>query len=243
MDFSFTDDFYEVTSSIDSALGFSTDQTLQPEFQLALSGHHSTQHVMELMQNYFEQNSRPSSPRHDKPKHRWFSAPPRFQIYDEQVMTVFVDIANHHLTKAFPIFADSTAAEDSRKELRLAHAAVGGLFCNIPGRFKVVNSMYNDARRILLDPVTILENLDLSACTYAKQTYHKAAMSLEDKLSTVKTVSLREGRLVEIRRGTSKPLQLALTIFSSSYSRYTVCAAVTKGATSSSRRSIKRCFR
>jgi hypothetical protein len=129
---------------------------LRPELQLALSGHQSTQHAMEMMQHYFEQISRPSSPRHGKPKHQWFSAPPRFQIYDEGVMKLFSNITKHHLTRTFPILADFTVAENPRNELQLAYAAVGGLFCNIPGRFKVVNSMYNDARRMLLDPVSVL---------------------------------------------------------------------------------------
>lgn len=163
MDFSFADDLYGVGSSIGSVPGYSADETPRPELQSALVGHQSTQSAMEMMQNYFEQISRPSSPRHEKPKHRWFSAPPRFQIYDEEVMNVFVNITKHHLSKTFPILDDFMAAENPRKALNLAYAAVGGLFCNIPGRFKVVNSMYNDSRRMLLDPVSILSRV---SCYY-----------------------------------------------------------------------------
>ena len=155
MDFSFADDLYGVGSSIGSVPGYSADETPRPELEAALVGHQSTRSAMEMMQHYFEQISRPSSPRHEKPKHRWFSAPPRFQIYDEEVINVFVNITKHHLIKTFPILDDFMAAENPRKALHLAYAAVGGLFCNIPGRFKVVNSMYNDARRMLLDPVSI----------------------------------------------------------------------------------------
>jgi hypothetical protein len=140
------------------------------------------------MQLYFEQISRPSSPRHEQPKHRWFSAPPRFQIYDEEVMNVFVNITEHHLAKTIPILADFRATENCRKELYLAYAAVGGLFCNIPGRFKVVNSMYNDARRMLLDPVSLLSSGSPSSLAHTLQTYQESATNLEDKLSAVKTV-------------------------------------------------------
>ncbi len=159
MDFSFADDLYGVGSSIGSVPGYFADEAPRLELQPALAGHQSTQSAMEMMQNYFEQISRPSSPHHGKPKHRWFSAPPRFQIYDEEVMNVFVNITKHHLIKTFPILDDFMAAENPRKALHLAYAAVGGLFCNIPGRFKVVNSMYNDARRMLLDPVSILSRV------------------------------------------------------------------------------------
>jgi hypothetical protein len=155
MDFSFADDLHGVASSIGSIPGDSADETPRPELQLALDGHKSTHNAMEMMQQYFEQTSGPPSPRQGKPKHRWFSAPPRFQIYDEEVMNVFVNITKYHLLKTFPILDDFLDAENSSKALHLAYAAVGGLFCNIPGRFKVVNSMYNDARRMLLDPVTI----------------------------------------------------------------------------------------
>jgi hypothetical protein len=83
-------------------------------------------------------------------------------------MDVFVNIAKHHLAKRFPVFADSTTAETSRKQLQLAYAAVGGLFCNVPGRFEVVDSMYNDARRMLLDPVSVY-----LSCSLMKFDLHK----------------------------------------------------------------------
>ncbi len=148
---------------------------------------------MEMMQHYFEQISRPSSPHHGKLKHQWFSTPPRFQIHDEDVVNLFSSVTKHHLTKDFPILADFPGADNPRKELHLAYAAVGGLFCNIPGRFKVVNSMYNDARRMLLDPVSMLHRVaphHHSILTYATQTHQEVAMSVEDKLSAVKTVGV-----------------------------------------------------
>ena len=155
MEFNFADDLYDVPSSVASVPGFFTDEAPRPELQGALIGHPSIQNAMEMVQQYFEQISRPSSPGPEKRKHRWFSAPPRFQIYDEEVMTVFINITKHHLVQTFPVLANFSLAEEPRKELHLAYAAVGGLFCNVPGRFKVVNSMYNDSRRMLLDPVSL----------------------------------------------------------------------------------------
>ena len=155
MDFNFADDLYGVPSSVGSVPGYFTDEAPRPELQAALIGHPSIQNAMEMAQHYFEQISRPSSPGPDRRKQRWFSAPPRFQIYDEEVMIVFVNITKHHLVQTFPVLADFSSAEETRKELHLAYAAVGGLFCNVPGRFKVVNSMYNDSRRMLLDPVNL----------------------------------------------------------------------------------------
>ncbi|TKA68425.1 hypothetical protein B0A49_08387 [Cryomyces minteri] len=181
MDFSFADDSYAVASSTRSIAGYFPHKTAQSELQAALVGHQSTKNAMEMMQLYFEQISRPSSPRREQPKNRWFSAPPRIQIYDEEVMNVFAHIADHHLANTIPILADFSAIENRRKELHLAYAAVGGLFCNIPGRFKVVNSMYNDARRMLLDP-----------------TYQRNVRSLNDRLSTVKTVGAHTFILLEV---------------------------------------------
>ncbi len=188
LDFSFADDLYGVGSSIVSAPGYFADEMPRPEPQPALVGHQSTR-ATEMMQHYFDQISRPSSPRHEKPKHRWFSAPPRFQIYDEEVMNVFVNITKHHLVKTFPILDDFMAAANPRKALNLAYAAVGGLFCNIPGRFKVVNSMYNDARRMLLDPVSILSRVSSLLLAHTMKPYEEGIVSLEDRLDAVKTVS------------------------------------------------------
>ncbi|MCJ1471562.1 hypothetical protein MMC13_000202 [Lambiella insularis] len=173
--FNFADDLYGVASSVESFAGHFAHESPQLEPAPALDGHPNVQNAMGMVQHYFEQISRPSSPGHEKPKHRWFSEPPRLQIYDEEVMEVFVKIARHHLIQTFPVLADLPLAREPRKEFHLACAAVGGLFCNVPGRFKVVNSMYNDARRMLL-----------------ALTYQEDFIGLEDKLSAAKTFILLE---------------------------------------------------
>ncbi|MCJ1472612.1 hypothetical protein MMC13_001261 [Lambiella insularis] len=175
LDFNFADDplgAAHLSGSIDS---YTANDITQLEPQGAIFGHQPAQNALDMAQAYFFQNSRPSTHQPEKTRQRWLSSPPRFQIYDEEVVRIFVNIAKYHLARTIPILADFTVTEDTRKELCLAFAAVGGLFCNIPGRLKVVNAMYNDSRRMLLG-----------------QTYRANFFSVEDKMSVVKTFILLE---------------------------------------------------
>ena len=175
MDFGFADGLSGLSSSIDMLAGQISDQRPQSELQGVLNAYPSSRKAIEMVQYYFRQNSQPSSPGKDRHKHDWSSASLRFQVYDEEVMNLFVRIAKHHLVETFPVLDSLHATEGPTKELELAYAAVGGLFCNVPGRFKVVNSMYNDARRMLLDP-----------------SYQQYSRSVQHKLANIKTYVLLE---------------------------------------------------
>ncbi len=87
----------------------------------------------------------------EEPKKSWYSAPPHLQIYDEEVINVFLNLGRIHLSGTFPIFSDFEAKPGTSEELCLAMAAVGALFCNVRGSFKVARVLYNDARKMHLE--------------------------------------------------------------------------------------------
>lgn len=87
----------------------------------------------------------------------WFSAPPRFQIYDRDVMNVFLNLAKVHLAQTFKVLAPFEASEGVEEELIAAMAAVGGLFCDVDGSQKVAGVLYNDARKMALAKVRLTE--------------------------------------------------------------------------------------
>ena len=102
------------------------------------------------MKDHFQQRSRASSPTREKAEQLWYSRPPRLQIYDEEVINVFLNLGRLHLFSTFPMFSDFEAKSGTKEELCLAMAAVGGLFCTVKGSYKVAKTLYNDARRMHL---------------------------------------------------------------------------------------------
>jgi hypothetical protein len=88
------------------------------------------------------------SPESNNPQ-RWFSEPPQPQIYDDEVINIFLDLACNHIGSTFKVFATFNIDGETRTELYLALAAVGGLFCQVTGSFDVAKALYHDARRLL----------------------------------------------------------------------------------------------
>ena len=103
-----------------------------------------------MMQVYFERRSGPPSPSSGRAKQTWYFTPPSLQIYDHDITSIFLENARTHLSKTFALFADFKVTLNTREELCLAMAAVGGLYCQVTDSFKIAKAMYNDARRLLL---------------------------------------------------------------------------------------------
>lgn len=70
--------------------------------------------------------------------------------YDQDIINEFVSIFQSNICQTFPIFHETGSPGRFQKELSLAMAAVGGLFCSIRGAFTVARSLFSDARRVLL---------------------------------------------------------------------------------------------
>ena len=87
----------------------------------------------------------------EESRRSWYSAPPRLQVYDEEIVNVFLNVARLHLSSTFPVFSNFEARFSTREELCLAMAAVGALFCNMQGSYKVAKVLYNDARKMHLE--------------------------------------------------------------------------------------------
>ncbi|KEF61798.1 uncharacterized protein A1O9_03368 [Exophiala aquamarina CBS 119918] len=121
-----------------------------------------------MMRDFFQRRSRAPSPMREEPRqlwNQWYSAPPHLQIYDEEVINILLNLARTHLSSTFAIFSDFEVLPDTKEELCLAMAAVGGLFCTVSESAKVARKLYNDARR-----------MQLEAMIPPKPTYFRAAM-------------------------------------------------------------------
>jgi hypothetical protein len=105
-----------------------------------------------MMKDYLGRRQSPgrSSPSTQAREQAWYSAPPQLQIYDDEVIEALLKIFRHQFSKTFPIFAETKTAPESTVEMCLFMAAVGALFCDVGGSFKVAKALYNDARRMLL---------------------------------------------------------------------------------------------
>ena len=86
--------------------------------------------------------------------HSWFSAPPRLDVYDPQMINILLNLAKTNLAGTFTIFEDFRALQSTAEDLIVAMAAVGALYCDVEGSHKVAKACYNDARRITLAAVT-----------------------------------------------------------------------------------------
>ena len=109
--------------------------------------------AIDLMQSHFQRRSRAPSPTAGEATQMWYSKQPRLQIYDKDIVNVFLNLGRRHLATTFAVFANFEADAGTSEELCLVMAAVGGLFCEVPGSTKIAKSLYNDSRRILLESV------------------------------------------------------------------------------------------
>jgi hypothetical protein len=96
--------------------------------------------------------SRASSPRRSQEQPRWLLDPPS-RRHDPEIVNVFLNLFAIHVATTFTTFQDFHIRENTPASLILAMAAVGGLFCEIDGSFRITRAMHNDARRIMLTRV------------------------------------------------------------------------------------------
>lgn len=104
-----------------------------------------------MMVRFFRQRTRAGSPTQGESKSSWYSDPPRFHLYDREVINVLLNIGRAHLSTTCPIFSKFEATDRCSKQLCLAMAAVGGLFSTVDGSTTIAKSLYNDARRLELE--------------------------------------------------------------------------------------------
>lgn len=100
-----------------------------------------------MIQAYKLYQSADETPMLDSSPQRWFSEPVDLERYDTAVVNVFIDLAVKNLGPTFSCLEDFTVHPDTRPELYMAVAAVGGLFCRVPDSYRVAAAMWHDARR------------------------------------------------------------------------------------------------
>jgi hypothetical protein len=110
-----------------------------------------TDRALDMMREHFRQRSRAPSPSRVDTGQQQYSAAPNLARYDAQIINVFLNLGRNHLADSFPVFASFQAAFTTKVELFLAMAAVGALYCTVPGSMKIARSLYHDARRLLLE--------------------------------------------------------------------------------------------
>jgi hypothetical protein len=83
----------------------------------------------------------------------WYSAPACLSDHDLEIVNVFLNLFSRNVPRFFSLFQDLTITSETRPDYVLAAAAVGGLYCTIPGSFEFSKAMYNDSRKLLLASV------------------------------------------------------------------------------------------
>lgn len=108
--------------------------------------------AVEMMAEHLQRRSHTQSPQsREEQKRSWYSAPPQLYVYDEDVVNILLNLSRAHISSTFALFSDFEANRDTRVELCLAMAAVGGLYCTAPAGIKVAKMLFNDSRRLLLE--------------------------------------------------------------------------------------------
>jgi hypothetical protein len=110
-----------------------------------------TERALDMMRLHFRLRSRAPSPSRVEMGQQQYSIAPDLARYDPDIINVFLNLARSHLGDAFPLFSSFQATSDTEAELCLATAAIGALYCSISGSIKIARSLYNDARRLLLE--------------------------------------------------------------------------------------------
>ncbi|KAK5674816.1 hypothetical protein LTS10_012553 [Elasticomyces elasticus] len=93
------------------------------------------------MRNWFDGSSRPSSPSRNRARKMWYSALPNLTNYKQEVKEVFLRLFQRHIPATFTIFERSNCQHKRPASYILIMAAVGGLFCSVPGSAEVARSM------------------------------------------------------------------------------------------------------
>lgn len=111
------------------------------------------QTALDMIQQYQHPTSGTNTPFVPSVPHRWFSDRPSLQLYDSDVVNVFINLATKHIGKAFPVLKVLGTTASMESYLHLAAAAVGGLYCKVHGSYNIAKSMYHDSRRLVGDRV------------------------------------------------------------------------------------------
>ncbi|SPO04334.1 uncharacterized protein DNG_07018 [Cephalotrichum gorgonifer] len=107
--------------------------------------------AVEMMTAHLQRRSRAPSPSGEEYKRSWYSTPPKLHVYDGDVINILLNLSKTHISSTFAIFSDFEANSDTRAELWLAMAAVGGLYCTVYSGTNVAKMLFNDSRRLLLE--------------------------------------------------------------------------------------------
>ncbi|KAK5049566.1 hypothetical protein LTR84_004495 [Exophiala bonariae] len=118
----------------------------------------SMQVAIDIMKTHFQKKNRAATSLAYEAR-QWASAPPWLELYDKDVLNVFLNLAKKHLSHLFPGLLVFEATRSTEPELILAMAAVGGSFCSVEGSHRVAGAMYNDARRLVYAKVRMLTKL------------------------------------------------------------------------------------
>ncbi|CAM1509685.1 Fc.00g000200.m01.CDS01 [Cosmosporella sp. VM-42] len=111
----------------------------------------SMESAVDMMKDQLQRRSRASSPSREAQRWSWYSALPQLGVYDEEIINILLNVSKMHIASTFAIFADFEAGEETRVELCLAMAAVGGLYCTVPDSTKIAKMLFNDSRRLMLE--------------------------------------------------------------------------------------------
>lgn len=124
-----------------------------------------------IMIDYFQRRSRASSPCEGGARWSWYSAPPRLQMYDAQMINILLNIAKAHLSTTFRIFTTFEASSKVSEELCLAMASIGSLFAEVEGSHIVAKALYNDARRLHMEAYLSREKSSFSELLNSATTF------------------------------------------------------------------------
>lgn len=78
---------------------------------------------------------------------QWLLTTPSLHNYDKDIINSFLSLFKTHIAETFSVFQHFRIMPYTPRELTLAIAAVGGLFCNVSGSFSMAKSMYNASQR------------------------------------------------------------------------------------------------
>ena len=127
------------------------------------------QAALDMIQQYQRPMSGTNTPLLSSIPKRWFSDRPSLQLYDGEIINVFLNLATKHLNQTFGIFNDLRISAHTQPALYLAAAAVGGLYCNVRGSYKIAKSMFHDSRRLVGELVSQLFVLSLKTADCVDQ--------------------------------------------------------------------------
>ena len=129
------------------------------------------ENAVDMMKDHIGRRSRAPSPRRVKQTRSWYSAPPGLYMYDQDTINILLNLSRNHISTTFAVFSDFEANHDTRTELCLAMAAVGGLYCTAHAGTEVAKMLFNDARRLLLEEYLLRSSLSFDEAASFTETF------------------------------------------------------------------------